>query len=248
MSLQKSKTGLPIAGDGFRFFVPPVLLGIGIAVSDIWLDKFLLHETGLLLVVVGLFIAWFFRDPERVTPKIDGGVVSPADGTVTNIALINHPEFEGGKAKRISIHLSLFDVHVNRAPIKGSIGKVEYHPGKLISGPKDKSSDENEHNIIEFINEGEKVFVKQIAGLLARRIVCGCEPGEAICQSDRIGLIRFGSRVDTILPVDAEVRVKKGMSVKGGESILAILPNVNTQNYPHLEEAETEDEIDFVTA
>lgn len=206
---------LPVARDGWRFILP--LLGIAVIF-------FVLHWTiaAVVAAVIGLFTLYFFRDPERKPPRIAGAIVSAADGRVTTIEEIAHPEFPGGRARRISVFLSLFNVHINRSPVGGSVESVEYRPGKFRNALLEAAARENERNRIRFNAGSFPVIVDQIAGVIARRVLCSCHKGDAVAQSQRIGLIRFGSRTDTYLPLDAEVRVKKGMRVRGGETVLAI--------------------------
>ena len=171
-------------------------------------------------LLLGAFFLWFFRDPERAIPKEPGLVVSPADGRVTAIA----PYSPGGEARvRISIFLNVFNVHVNRSPIAGTIKEVQYQRGKFGNAMSAESSDINEQNIVSVEGEGTTVQFKQIAGLLARRIVFTKAVGETVDRGQRIGLIKFGSRVDVILPATAEIRVHLGDHVAGGSSVLAKL-------------------------
>jgi len=208
---------LPFARDGWRFFLP--LVGFAVVFLVIgW-------KVAAAIVAVGaLFVAYFFRDPERKPPRIAGAIVSAADGRVTTIEEVEHPAFPNGRARRISVFLSLFSVHVNRSPIGGNVESVEYRPGRFHNALLEASARENERNRIAFRNGVCGVVVDQIAGVLARRVLCYCRSGDTVAQSQRIGLIRFGSRTDTFLPLEAEVRVKKGMSVRGGETVLAIMP------------------------
>ena len=224
MSLQRKRI-LPVARDGYRFILPVLLVALVFAVFQVW-------WLSLVFLLLTGYVIYFFRDPERKGPKIDGAILAPADGRVTAIEEVDHSGFENGRAKKISIFLSIFNVHINRSPVEGTVGSVDYHPGKFINAMADKSSDENEHNDIEIINGRCRVYVKQIAGMIARRIVCVCRTGEEVTKGQRIGLIRFGSRVDTFLPTHAEVKIKPGMTVKGGESILAVMkcPLKNGEN------------------
>ncbi|MBN1515187.1 phosphatidylserine decarboxylase family protein [Candidatus Sumerlaeota bacterium] len=220
------KTRFSIAVDGFRFIVPAFLLTLALLVLIILHPhNRLLEIAAFLSAVLSGWVLYFFRDPERKSPGIEGSILSPADGKVTQIDEVEHSGFPGGKCRRVSVFLSIFNVHVNRAPLGSQIGAIDYNPGKFLNAMNEKSSTDNESNCVEFINGRCKVYVKQIAGLIARRIVCYAKPGEQFKRGDRYGLIRFGSRVDTFFPLDAEVRVKRGMHVKGGESILAVLDN-----------------------
>jgi phosphatidylserine decarboxylase len=175
----------------------------------------------LVAVLLALFFLWFFRDPERTIPVAPGLIVSPGDGLVTEAVRFETPE---GSRQRISIFLSVFDVHVNRSPIAGTITGIRYQKGKYLNAMNPASADENEQNIVTVRGEGCEVVFKQIAGLLARRIVFAPAVGSLIGRGERVGLIKFGSRVDVLIPAEAELRVKPGMRVKGGASVLAAMP------------------------
>jgi len=176
---------------------------------------------GLVPLLLAGFFLWFFRDPERQVPALAGAVVSPADGRVTAASPV---EVEGQPRTRISIFLNIFDVHVNRAPIAGRISKVEYRAGKFHNAMGAGSAVENEQNVVTVEGDGHTVIFKQIAGLLARRIVFWKAVGEATARGERVGLIKFGSRVDVFLDRSAALQVKVGDKVKGGSSVLAVLP------------------------
>ncbi len=172
-------------------------------------------------VLLAAFFLWFFRDPERTIPTDPGLIVSPGDGQVTETASIYTPE---GPRQRISIFLSVFDVHVNRSPIAGVLTSVHYQKGQYLNAMNPASADRNEQNIATVRDEdGIEVTFKQIAGLLARRIVFNCSEGDMVRRGQRVGLIKFGSRVNVLLPAEAEVRVKVGQRVKGGSSVLAAM-------------------------
>jgi phosphatidylserine decarboxylase len=177
---------------------------------------------GAIPILLAAFFLWFFRDPQRAIPAGTGLIVSPGDGLVTETASINTPE---GPRQRISIFLSVFDVHVNRAPIGGIVSRVQYQKGQYLNAMNPASAERNEQSAITLRGEGEdaglEITFKQIAGLLARRIVCRCSEGQRVKRGERVGLIKFGSRVDVLLPASAELRVKVGQRVKGGASILA---------------------------
>ncbi|HTR26674.1 MAG TPA: phosphatidylserine decarboxylase family protein [Terriglobales bacterium] len=173
------------------------------------------------IVLLGVFSLWFFRDPERRIPDAPGAIVSPGDGKVTDVSIINpsvNPQ------ARISIFLNVFNVHVNRAPIAGVVRDVRYRHGKFMNAMAASSAEENEQSIITVEGEGRTVIFKQIAGLIARRIICNLKPGDTVTRGQRMGLIKFGSRVDVIFDTDAAVQVKLGDHVKGGATILALLP------------------------
>jgi phosphatidylserine decarboxylase len=177
-------------------------------------------------VLLAAFFLWFFRDPQRAVPAGDGLIVSPGDGLVTETTSISTPE---GSRQRISIFLSVFDVHVNRAPIGGVLSRVRYQNGKFLNAMNPASAERNEQNTVtvrgQGPDEGYEVTFKQIAGLLARRIVFRCNEGQSVERGQRVGLIKFGSRVDVVIPSSAVLRVKVGDRVKGGASVLAAMPH-----------------------
>ena len=172
-------------------------------------------------ILLAAFYLWFFRDPERIIPQEPGLVVSPGDGLVTETIAINTPD---GPRQRISIFLSVFNVHVNRSPISGTITRVNYQKGLYLNAMNPDSAERNEQNVVTVRGEGYEVTFKQIAGLIARRIVFNLAEGATVVRGQRVGLIKFGSRVDVILPSTAELRVKVGQRVKGGASVLAAIP------------------------
>jgi phosphatidylserine decarboxylase len=173
-------------------------------------------------VLLAAFFLWFFRDPHRIIPTGPGLIVSPGDGLVTEAVSISTPE---GPRQRISIFLSVFDVHVNRSPIAGRLIDVRYKKGQYVNAMNPACAECNEQNIATVRGEdGVEVTFKQIAGLLARRIVFTPRLGDRLERGQHVGMIKFGSRVDVIFPADAELRVKPGQRVKGGEGILAVMP------------------------
>ncbi|MGE0300273.1 phosphatidylserine decarboxylase [Pseudonocardia sp.] len=172
--------------------------------------------------------AAFFRNPHRVPPPLDGVVLAPADGTVATIEdVVPPPELDlpREKAPRVSVFLSVLDVHTQRVPLDGRVVDVEYRPGAFLSADLDKASEDNERNAVLFeAEDGTRIGVVQIAGLIARRIVCDVRPGAEVAAGETFGLIRFGSRVDTYLPAGARVTVATGQRAVGGETVLAELP------------------------
>ncbi len=174
---------------------------------------------GTALLVVAAAVAAFFRDPERVPPDAEGVVVSPADGKVVDVG-----EPSGAEGRRLSIFLSPLDVHINRAPMNGKVSDVSYRAGHFFAAYKGKASEENERNAVELVDDaGRTLRIVQIAGFLARRIVCYVNPGDSLRKGQRFGMIMFGSRVDLHLPGDAEIEVAPGQRVRGGETIVARL-------------------------
>jgi len=172
-------------------------------------------------VLLAAFFLWFFRDPPRTVPTGEGLIVSPGDGLVTETVNIATPV---GPRQRISIFLSVFDVHVNRSPIGGTITHVSYQKGEYLNAMNPASADRNEQNAVTVHGQGIEVTFKQIAGLLARRIVFNFTEGHSVERGQRVGLIKFGSRVDVLIPIQAVLRVKVGQRVKGGSSVLAAMP------------------------
>lgn len=174
----------------------------------------------LLPVLLAAFFLWFFRDPQRAIPSAPGLIVSPGDGLVTETVLINTPD---GPRQRVSIFLNVFNVHVNRAPIAGVLSSVRYYKGKFVNAMNPASAENNERNVVTIRGEGIEVTFSQIAGLLARRIVFPLREGDRVERGQRVGLIKFGSRVDLVMPAEAELQVKVGQKVKGGTSVIAAM-------------------------
>jgi len=208
---------MPIAREGWTLIL--VLLGLAVVMFLVrW------PWVGGVFLFLGLFTAFFFRDPERPVPADPRLVLSPADGKVIVVgpAPAGNPLGEG--ASQVSIFLSVFDVHVNRAPIGGRISKVEYHEGKFLPAFQDKASLANEQNSVTIEDGGRSVTFKQIAGLIARRIVFKKQVGDTVSAGERVGMIKFGSRVDMFLPKEVRLRVKKGDRVVGGMSAIGERP------------------------
>ena len=200
--------------EGYYFGLPLLVLGAAAYLAQ-W------TIVAVVLVCLALFVFSFFRDPERVIPSEPGAIVSPGDGRVV---VVTDEENAGRPGKRISIFLAVWNVHVNRAPAAGVITSMEYRPGKFLAAMRERASMENEQNVFTLSTDvGEMVF-KQIAGLIARRVVSWKEEGERVARGERIGLVRFGSRVDVWLPKDAEILVRVGENVKGGSSVLGRWP------------------------
>jgi phosphatidylserine decarboxylase len=197
--------------DGYYYATPLVLaaLLIGWLASPLWAAP---------AVLLAAFFLWFFRDPERVVPQAAGAIVSPGDGKVTDVSSIL---VGGSERKRISIFLNVFNVHVNRSPISGVIRDVRYQKGKFVNAMGANSAEENEQNIVTVEGEGQTVVFKQIAGLIARRIVFTKKVGDRVARGERVGLIKFGSRVDVLMDPGVELAVKTGDHVKGASSVLA---------------------------
>jgi phosphatidylserine decarboxylase len=174
-------------------------------------------------IVLAAFFLWFFRDPNRAIPQAAGQVVSPGDGVVTEAEWI---ETTSGSRLRLSIFLNVFDVHVNRVPVGGVVTVCEFRKGEFMNAMKAESVLHNEQTLITIDAGGYEVSFKQIAGLLARRIVCNLKVGDRVERGQRMGLIKFGSRVDVLIPAEANLKVKTGSRVKGGSTVLAVLPQL----------------------
>jgi phosphatidylserine decarboxylase len=204
--------------DGYYYGLGALLAAFLLALVNPWLAA--------IPVLLGAFFLWFFRDPERSIPNAPGLIVSPADGKVTSIA---DYEEDGVRRRRISIFLNVFDVHVNRSPISGVITAVSYQKGKFVNAMSAGSSDANEQNIVTMNGEGQTITFKQIAGLLARRIVFNPRTGDRLVRGQRVGLIKFGSRVDVVFDATVDVSVKVGDRVVGGSSVLGVLRSARPQ-------------------
>ena len=200
--------------DGYRFLAPPLALGI-LAAAFGWV------AIAIVLFVVAAFVAYFFRDPERKAPADPAAVVSPADGRVMEVV---QESLDGRSGRRISIFLAIWNVHVNRAPMSGRLERVEYRRGKFYAAMRSRASAENEQNIFYLDTGRGRIVFKQVAGWIARRVVSWKSAGDSLVLGERIGLIRFGSRMDLWLPEEAEVLVQPGETVAGGESVVARWP------------------------
>ena len=200
--------------DGYKFALPPLLLSV-VALFLGW------RTPAILLLALGLFVVYFFRDPERVPPTDSRVVVSPADGRIMEVV---KESWDGRAGQRISIFLAVWNVHVNRSPMAGRVTRVEYRPGRFYAAMRSRASLENEQNVIHLETARGEIAFKQIAGWIARRVVCWKSPGDSLSLGERIGMIRFGSRMDVWLPEEAEIVVRPGQHVAGGVSILARWP------------------------
>jgi len=196
------------------------LYALGLVLASILVGWFAAPVWAVVPLLLALFFLWFFRDPERAIPDSPGAIVSPADGKVTDVSRVT---VAGEKKTRISIFLNVFDVHVNRSPIAGIVREVRYQRGKFLNAMDEASAEENEQNIVRLEGDGQTVIFKQIAGLLARRIVFHPKVGDRLERGQRVGLIKFGSRTDVLLDSTASLEVKVGDRVRGGASILAYL-------------------------
>jgi phosphatidylserine decarboxylase len=197
--------------EGYKFAAAPLVLGI-IALTLHW------NWLGGIFIALGVFVLFFFRDPVRTPPADPNAIISPADGRVM---VVVEESRDGAPGQRISIFLSIFDVHVNRAPVAGRISAMEYRKGRFYAAMRGRASAENEQNVIHVTSDRGEVVFKQIAGWVARRIVVWKNVGESVTRGERVGMIRFGSRVDIWVPDSVEILVHPGQHVAGGSSILA---------------------------
>lgn len=196
-----------------------IALGLAASMTGIGLLWGLTYAEAALL----LFIVFFFRDPDRTIPKERGVIVSAADGKVVTVKEVEYPDISAEKLIQVSVFLSIFDVHVNRIPVSGKVREVKYFPGKFLLAWKEKASLDNEQTLISIDSEGKTIYLKQIAGLVARRISWQLDAGQSVEAGERFGLIRFGSRVDLLLPTDSRIEVRVGDKVKGGETVIGAL-------------------------
>ena len=210
--------GVPFAKEGFPF----IGAAAGITLIAGWLGW---TPVAAVAAVLTLFVSWFFRNPARVIPKGSRLIVAPGDGKVLAVEEEFEPRYLKDRSVRISIFLNVFDVHINRLPCEGTIEDVQYQPGLFLVASKPNATLKNEQNAVMIKTaEGAKVLCVQVAGLIARRIVCWVNPRDRAVRGERYGLIRFGSRMDTFLPVGTAIKVSVGDRVKGGETILGELP------------------------
>jgi len=212
----EKKFKIPIAVEGLKLIILAIIFS-----ALMFLLKY--NIAGVILLIIILFFIFFFRDPNRETPAGDNLIVSPADGKIVTVKDIFENDYLQLDTKRISIFLSVLNVHINRIPISGRVESVKHNPGKFHIAALEKASLENEQTAVVISNGHEKILLKQIAGIIARRIACRLQPGDIIQKGDRYGMIYFGSRVDIFLPSNAEIKVKLGDKVKGAKDIIAIL-------------------------
>lgn len=211
--------------DGYPFVGYSALVALISALCGYLIDLSLLYYIAGLFLLFSLFCAWFFRDPSRKAEAGEHDILSPGDGRIVSIVEEEENGFFKAKVNRISVFLSVFNVHVNRIPADGTVEYLKYRPGKFMAAFKEGASTENEQSEIGIVNGSRKVMFKQIAGLIARRIIFRVMENQVVKRGERCGLIRFGSRVDIFLPLDAEILVKKGQNVKGGETIIGRFSN-----------------------
>ncbi len=215
---------MSVAKEGIPFILIATVIAAGTFALALNRRSFLLWLAAFLLTVIALWVAYFFRDPERTGPRGEKVVIAPADGRIVLITEVDEPSFIHGRALRISIFMNVFNVHVNRYPVDGTVRYVHYNPGKFLNAAVEKSSLENEQMSVGLESGPYRILVRQIAGLVARRIVTYSKDGDVVKQGERFGLIRFGSRVDVFVPTNSTVKVKIGETTMSGTSVLAELP------------------------
>lgn len=215
---------MSFAKEGLIFIAIAALIAVGGYALALNRRSWPLWLLAFVLTLLTIWVAYFFRDPERTGERGIHLVVSPADGRIVQIAEVEEPAFMRGSATRISIFMNVFNVHVNRYPVDGTVEYVHYNKGKFLNAAGDKASLENEQSSVGIRTSGHRVLVRQIAGLIARRIVTYSKVGEPAKQGERMGIIRFGSRVDVFVPPGSTVRVKEGDTASAGVTILAELP------------------------
>ena len=215
---------MKFAREGYLFIVIAAALAAAAMFAAWQRGSALLWALAVVVLLVAVWVANFFRDPERTGERGERLVVAPADGKVVLITEVDEQAFMRGRATRVSIFMNVFSVHVNRYPVSGTVGYVKYAQGKFLNAVSVESSDENEQMSVGVDTGRHKILVRQIAGLIARRIITYSREGERVQQGDRMGLIRFGSRVDVYLPNGSAVKVKLGELTSAGTTVLAELP------------------------
>lgn len=208
--------------EGLVFELPALILSLILFAVSILSQNTLSLAVALIFLILFVFFLFFFRDPERKMPEGENLILAPADGKIILIKPFNNLEFMGGGGTLVSVFMSIFDVHVNRVPISGVIKYFKYNPGKFFPAFKDKASLENEQTELGLENEHGRIVLKQIAGILARRIVCRLKQGDLVKAGERFGIIKFGSRLDLFLPENVQLKVKLNHKVKAGETIIGI--------------------------
>lgn len=212
------------AREGYPFIGIATVLAVAAFALALARRSWALWLLAIVITVLALWVAYFFRDPERTGERGASIVVAPADGKLIMITEVDEPAFVGGRATRLSIFMNVFNVHVNRYPVDGTVQYVHYNKGKFLNAAAEKSSLENEQSSVGIESGPYRILVRQIAGLVARRIVTYSQKGQHVKQGDRMGIIRFGSRVDVFLPADAKLKVELGTLTTAGTTVLAELP------------------------
>ena len=209
-----TQTAIPLAAAGYPLIFAAAFTTAVLAILG-------LTALTLIGLVLTFSLCGFFRDPDRIIPDEEGAVVSPADGKIISVGIINNSSFFEGESTKISIFMSVFNVHVNRIPVEGQVKEINYYPGRFFSANLEKASLQNEHNAVFLeMENGKQICVVQVAGLIARRIICKIKSGDQMQRGQRFGLICFGSRLDVYLPSDTKVTVAVGDKVTAGTSVL----------------------------
>lgn len=213
------------AREGYPFIGIAVAAAVAVFALALARRSWALWLLALIVTVIALCVAYFFRDPERTGERGANIVVAPADGRLIMITELEEPAFIGGRATRLSIFMNVFNVHVNRYPVDGVVRYVHYNKGKFLNAAAEKSSLENEQSSVGIESGQYRILVRQIAGLIARRIVTYSRDGQQVRQGERMGIIRFGSRVDVFIPTDAKLRARLGALTTAGTTVLAEFPS-----------------------
>jgi phosphatidylserine decarboxylase len=216
---------LNFAREGYPFIGIATVIAVAAFALALARRSWALWLLAIVITGLALWVAYFFRDPERTGERGTNIVVAPADGKLIMSTEVDEPAFVGGRATRLSIFMNVFNVHVNRYPVDGTVQYVHYNKGKFLNAAAEKSSLENEQSSVGIESGPYRILVRQIAGLVARRIVTYSQKGQHVKQGDRMGIIRFGSRVDVFLPTDAKLRVELGTLTSAGTTVLAELPS-----------------------
>ena len=211
-----------MAKQGLRYILPVFIFSLVLFLLFVLLGNIASLFGAIIFFVFGMFFLFFFRDPEREVPEGENLILAPADGKVILIKPFDNLEFMNRGGTLVSVFMSLFDVHVNRVPISGIVKYFKYNPGKLLPAFKDKASLENEQTEFGLENEHGKVVVKQIAGIMARRIVCNLKQGDLVKAGDRFGMIKFGSRLDLFLPENVQIKIQLNHKIRAGETIIGV--------------------------
>lgn len=206
----------PVAKEGLNLIIPTFILAVALYLTN-------LQALAIIFFIVFLFLIFFFRNPKRNCTFSQDIILSPADGKIISIENINNPSYINENALKVSIFLSIFDVHITRSPYNGTVEKIEYKKGQFTSAFKDCASKNNENNTIYIKCDNFKLIVKQIAGFIARRIVCNAEENMYIERGQKLGIIKFGSRVELLIPQKVKLKVKTGQKVIGGKTIIGEL-------------------------
>jgi phosphatidylserine decarboxylase len=212
------------AREGYPFIIGSFVITAGLYAAAVRFRSWPLWFAAFVFTILSLWVAYFFRDPERTGDRGESLVVAPADGKLVMITEVDEPTFVGGRAKRLSIFMNVFSVHVNRYPVSGVVRYVRAVPGKFLNAVSEASSAENEQTSVGIETSRHRVLVRQIAGLIARRIITYSREGQRVEQGERMGLIRFGSRVDVFTPPGSKLRAKIGDLTTAGVSVIAELP------------------------